>query len=204
MDAQGRNRLIEKHLEVFKHAALYARAVDVDEAIQVGVLKVLERFHHYDHTRPFDKWAFVVAVTAIRDQYQPRTFCSDDVLKVVPGPDDPERVFLRNESAERIAARLTSLPPDLREWAERRIFADNPEVGPAKRIRTERMRAAKLALAADCLEAEPPRRPKFRAGSAARTRKWWANLSPERKAERYAREKARTKHRRGRVDAEGT
>lgn len=209
MTTSERNALIESAMPVIRAAARILSKkdpahIEYDEACSVGCLAVLERFDSFDAARSkFRQFAHTVARQGILRHYglgchtrrDPMTgrrgslfFDRDEDSpreeRYASAYGDPEALLLRAESEARVDAALDEASPADVEMAltDPKVMSRNPAFVAARRAA-----ATRIYLRATGEEPVSVRR--GRAGGAERSARWYAALSPEKKAARVARRK---------------
>jgi RNA polymerase sigma-70 factor (ECF subfamily) len=105
-----------------------------EDIVQMAFVKVAERIHQYDKTRPFGPWFFRIVVNdAIKAAArQKRTVSLDEpahelaarLIESVPGP---EQLLEQKEAGELLMRAIHQLPPQGRAVVVMRYFLDMSE-----------------------------------------------------------------------------
>ena len=140
--------LLVKRYQVQAVHAAYAIVQDkalADDVVQAAFVKVLEKIHQYDETRPFEPWFFRIVVNdAIKAaKKQQRTISLEEqqdqsatrIAKWLISPESrPEDLLEKNEMRENILNALQLLKPEQRAVIVMRYFLEMSEMEMSKKM----------------------------------------------------------------------
>jgi RNA polymerase sigma-70 factor (ECF subfamily) len=136
-DLTGLEFLVDRYQVQAVHAAyliVYDRAL-AEDVVRNAFVKVAERVHQFDETRPFAPWFFrIVTNDALKAaKTQKRTISLEEQLEepaarlaqwLVDSNAHPEQFLEETETRQMILNAIQSLPPDQRRVVVMRYFLD--------------------------------------------------------------------------------